>query len=108
MEVSNANQLLQQMQAMARQAGLPESTTAASTTAASGEFGNALRQSIRAVNTQQKKSAALSEAFEREDPRVDLAQVMIEGQKSKLAFEALLQVRNRLVTAYQDIMRMPV
>lgn len=107
MEVNNANQLLQQLQAMARQAKMPESTTS-SQLATSGEFGNALRQSIRAVNTQQKKSAGLAEAFEREDPRVDLAQVMIEGQKSKLAFEALLQVRNRLVTAYQDIMRMPV
>ncbi|MGV6817939.1 MAG: flagellar hook-basal body complex protein FliE [Thiotrichales bacterium] len=107
MEVNNANQLLQQLQSMARQAKMPEAGVS-SQLATSGEFGNALRQSIRAVNDQQKKSGALSAAFEREDPRVDLAQVMIEGQKSKLAFEALLQVRNRLVTAYQDIMRMPV
>lgn len=106
MEAINTNQLLQQLQSLARQAGVADA--AQPLTSHSAEFGHLLKQSIRQVNTQQHKAARLAEAFEREDPNVDLAQVMIEKQKARLAFEALMQVRNRLVTAYQDIMNMPV
>jgi flagellar hook-basal body complex protein FliE len=50
----------------------------------------------------------LSEAFERGDTSVSLAQVMVAGQKSSLAFQALSQVRNHLLTAYEEVMNMPV
>jgi len=50
----------------------------------------------------------LRESYEMGDPEVDITQVMIASQKSTVAFEAMTQVRNKLVTAYQEIMRMPV
>ena len=50
----------------------------------------------------------MAAAFERGAPGVDLPQVMIEMQKSSVSFRAVTEVRNRLVSAYQDIMNMPV
>ena len=50
----------------------------------------------------------MSKAFELGDPNVSLAEVMITSQKSNLAFEATVQIRNRFLQAYQDIMNMPV
>jgi flagellar hook-basal body complex protein FliE len=47
-------------------------------------------------------------AYERGEPGVDLAEVMIQAQKASVSFTALTQVRNRLVTAYEDIMKMPI
>ncbi len=50
----------------------------------------------------------LAEAFEKGDAGVELSQVMIEMQKARVSFEAVKQVRNQLVTAYQEVMSMPV
>ena len=55
----------------------------------------------------QDDAGAASEAFERGD-MTDIAQVMIARQKAGVAFEATLQVRNKLLGAYRDIMNMPV
>jgi flagellar hook-basal body complex protein FliE len=60
------------------------------------------------VNQQQKTASSMAAAFERGAPGVDLPQVMIEMQKSSVSFRAVTEVRNRLVSAYQDIMNMPV
>lgn len=71
-------------------------------------FGNLLKQAVDAVNDTQMKSAELQTAYEMGDPNVDLTEVMIQMQKSSVSFEAMTQVRNRMVTAYQDIMNMPI
>lgn len=71
-------------------------------------FGSMLKQAVDAVNETQAKSGELQKAFEMGDPNVDLTEVMIQMQKSSVSFEAMTQVRNRLVTAYQDVMNMPV
>lgn len=71
-------------------------------------FGNLLKQAVDAVNDTQMKSAELQTAYEMGDPSVDLTEVMIQMQKSSVSFEAMTQVRNRMVTAYQDIMNMPI
>ncbi|MEQ8800677.1 flagellar hook-basal body complex protein FliE [Haliea sp.] len=75
---------------------------------AQGEFASLLSQSIEQVSANQQTSARLAAAFERGDPGVDLASVMIAGQKSRVSFEALVQVRNRLVEAYREIQNMPI
>ncbi len=67
-------------------------------------FGNAINN----VNTTQMHSASLSKRFEQGDPRVDLPEVMIAAQKASVSFEAMKEVRNKLVDAYKDIMNMPV
>ena len=106
MDAINTNQLLSQLREMAQQARIPESD--AKTVAPGGEFGMLLKQSIKQVNDRQKVAAKLAERFEMEDPDVDLAQVMVEKQKATIAFEALIQVRKNLLTAYKDIMNMPL
>ena len=71
-------------------------------------FSDLLSSAVNSVNDTQMKSGELSKAFELGDPNVSLAQVMIQSQKASVSFQALTQVRNKVVQAYQDIMKMPV
>jgi len=71
-------------------------------------FGDVLKSAVDSVNETQQKSSELQRAFEMGDPQVDITQVMIQMQKASVSFEAMSQVRNRLVSAYQDIMNMPI
>ena len=73
-----------------------------------GGFGQMLRNAVDSVNETQMKSAELQRAYELGEEDVDLTEVMIQMQKATVSFEAMTQVRNKLVTAYQDIMNMPV
>lgn len=67
-------------------------------------FGNAINN----VNQQQMHSSELRTRFEKGDPMVDLPEVMIAAQKASVSFDAMKEVRNKLVDAYKDIMNMPV
>lgn len=71
------------------------------------DFGAAISNALQQVNTQQHKASEISEAYERGDTH-DIVSVMIERQKASLGFETTLQVRNKLLSAYRDIMNMPV
>lgn len=70
-------------------------------------FDKTLVDALRSVNDQQIKAGKLTESYERGDTH-DIVQVMVERQKASLGFEATLQVRNKLLSAYRDIMNMPV
>lgn len=72
------------------------------------DFSTLMRNAINEVNAQQKAAASMSDAFERGVSGVELTDVMIHMQKANVSFEAITQVRNRLVSAYQDIMNMPI
>lgn len=72
------------------------------------DFGSLLSDSLQSVNQLQKQSGALQTAFEKGDPGVSLPEVMIASQKSSVAFQATIEVRNKMVDAYQEIMRMSV
>ena len=72
-----------------------------------GSFGDALKGALQSVSATQKKADDLSAGYERGEV-TDIAKVMLARQESGIAFEATLQVRNRLLSAYQDIMRMGV
>ena len=63
---------------------------------------------VKLANQGQEMHAEGLEKFERGVPGVDLPQVMIDMQKSSVAFRGAVEVRNRVVSAYQDIMNMPV
>ncbi|HWG75731.1 MAG TPA: flagellar hook-basal body complex protein FliE [Steroidobacteraceae bacterium] len=76
--------------------------------AAAPAFGTLLKQGIDAVNSTQQSADALAAAWERGAPGVDLARVMVETQRASVSFQALAQVRNRLISAYQDIMNMSI
>jgi len=84
--------------------GVPGTSTATSP----APFADLLKQGIDAVNSSQQSSDALANAWERGVPGVDLARVMVETQKASVSFQALAQVRNRLISAYQDIMNMQI
>lgn len=71
-------------------------------------FANVLKAGLDKVNEAQSSASRLTTAFERGDPGVDLAQVMLESQKASVSFRAVVEVRNRLVSAYQDIMNMQI
>ncbi|MBK7283569.1 MAG: flagellar hook-basal body complex protein FliE [Sphingomonadales bacterium] len=75
--------------------------------ASGASFGQTLTDAVRNVNAQQTKASELSAAYERGDTS-DIVQVMLERQKASIGFEATLQVRNKLLSAYRDIMNMPV
>ncbi|MBD9368303.1 flagellar hook-basal body complex protein FliE [Xanthomonas sp. XNM01] len=71
-------------------------------------FSETLRGALEGVNGAQQRAGALAQAFERGEPGADLARVMIASQQSQVAFRATVEVRNRLVQAYQDVMNMPL
>jgi flagellar hook-basal body complex protein FliE len=71
-------------------------------------FQQTLTNAIDKVSQTQAKSGALQQAFEMGDPRADLARVMVAMQQSTVAFRATVEVRNRLVEAYKDVMNMPI
>ncbi len=71
-------------------------------------FTDTLRGALGAVNQSQHESGQLARAFEMGDPSADLAKVMVAAQHSQIAFKATVEIRNRLVQAYQDVMNMPL
>lgn len=73
-----------------------------------GGFGSAMSNALDGVSKVQNEASQLQQAFEMGDPRADLARVMVAMQQSQVAFRATVEVRNRLVQAYQDVMNMPV
>ncbi len=107
----NVQQLLAQMRVMEAQAkaGIqPAAGTEAAASAPKTDFTEVLKNSIDAVNETSQQASKLAEAFEKGDPNISMAQLMIAVEKSSVSFTAMTQVRNRLLTAYQEIMNMPV
>lgn len=72
------------------------------------DFAAALKASLDQVNQSQTRAETLGRNFVLGDDRVSLSDVMIAEQKANISFQATVQVRNKLVSAYQDIMNMPV
>lgn len=100
------NQVLQQMRAlsaMAQQSPMPQPEQVAG-----GDFSALFKQTLEQVNQSQQTANGLAHGFELGDPSIDLAQVMIAKEKASLAFEAVTQVRNKLMDAYREVMNMPV
>lgn len=103
------NQMLTQLRALTAQVqGGAEMGAGAAAPAQGVDFSSLLKQSIDQVNSLQKNSGDMAEQFQLGNPDVDLTQVMVAMQKASVSFQAITQVRNKLVSAYQDIMNMPV
>jgi flagellar hook-basal body complex protein FliE len=99
------NQVLSQMRAMQAMAR-NESTSFEANAAA--PFSELMSQSIDQVNNAMQDSKAITARFETGDPSVSLAEVMINAQKASIQFSGMTEVRNKLLTAYKDVMNMPV
>jgi flagellar hook-basal body complex protein FliE len=103
------NRLMLDMRAMQADAmSLPKATAAPELAEGQSSFADMLGQAIGKVDATQQASTQLANAFEIGKSGVDLTDVMIASQKASVSMQALTQVRNKLVQAYQDIMQMPV
>ena len=108
MEGINATQLLGQLEKMRASASGESNQISLNSNEPAASFSDLMKSQIDQVNSAQKESASLSTAFELGDPDVSLAQVMISGQKANIQFQAVTEVRNKLLGAYQEIMSMQV
>ena len=72
------------------------------------DFAGMLRGAIGEVNDSQMKSQVAAQQFQLGNPAVTLEETMVAMQKSSLSFQFLVQVRNRVVSTYHDIMNMQV
>jgi flagellar hook-basal body complex protein FliE len=98
-------QLLQELNSMAaRAAGAPDAGAVAPAPA----FDQALQAALQQVSDAQAEAARLQREFDLNAPNVSLHDVMVSLQKASLSFQTMVQVRNRLVSAYQEIMNMQV
>lgn len=102
---------IQMTQLLAEMQKLAASANAAGDVRSSGDgqgFAELLKASIDGVNHAQTTAADMAAALERGEPAANLPEVMIALQKASLSFQAMTEVRNRLVSAYQEIMNMPI
>ena len=106
MSETNVAQLLSQMRAMAEMAQGIDNKAVDNT--AGPDFSSLLQQSVDAVNKNQQTAGNMAAAFEAGESGADLTEVMVAIQKANISFQSMVQVRNRLVSAYQDIMNMPI
>jgi flagellar hook-basal body complex protein FliE len=107
--VSPLTSALAQMQSMAAQAASgPTAADEASGAATAGGFAAALKASIDKISDDQQKAVGESQAFELGANNVSLNDVMVDMQKANIGFQFGLQVRNKLVAAYTDIMQIQV
>jgi len=107
MDTPGIDNILQQLQAASslasgakKQSGVDE--------IASVDFSEKLKAAVDQVNNVQQISDKLSMQFVSGESNVDLHEVMISLQKANVSFQSMIQVRNKLVTAYQEIMNMQV
>jgi flagellar hook-basal body complex protein FliE len=108
------NAILQQNSALQKAAAAPAGnpidaigSAQGATSQPEGSFATTLRGALTEVNTQQAKATAISESYERGET-TDIAAVMLQRESASVGFQATLQVRNKLLSAYKDIMSMPV
>jgi len=104
----NMNELLTQMKSVAAAAATGAQPQALEAGQQAPNFTEMLKQSVDAVNNLQSEAKNLTQAFELGDKNVSLAEVMIAKEKASVSFQTMLQVRNKLVEAYRDIMNTQV
>ncbi len=112
MDISN-NSLYAQMQSMSLEASNSRITAAQgnalpAVNSPGNDFGNLLKEAVNNVSELQLEAGRQRTAFELGDRNVSLAQTMVSAQKAGIAFDATIQVRNKFVEAYKEIMSMPV
>jgi flagellar hook-basal body complex protein FliE len=100
-------QILERNAALQRANAVDTGAAAPAANGPGNSFGATLEAALKSVNESQSAAAKASAAYERGET-VDVAQVMLARQQASIAFEATLQARNKLLSAYKDIMSMPV
>ena len=101
------NQVLAQMRVMTAAAGNNRVGNESNAVGAA-DFGALMKDSIDQVNEAQQHAKELATSFEAGAPDVNLPEMMVAMQKASLSFQAMTQVRNKLLSAYQEVMNMQV
>jgi len=86
----------------------PDSSSVSDTSSTAPAFGELLGEALEKVNDVRQESAQLTTDYQKGVSGVDLTTVMVAAQKASLATEAVIQVRNKFVQAYEEIMKMPI
>ena len=124
---SRIEAMMAQLKAAATKPAMPSGGSAASALASGGiggiggiggaaapesaskvSFSDALKNSLQQVSSSQKTAEEMGQKFAMGDDSISLSDTMIAMQKSSIAFQATVQVRNKLVSAYHEIMNMQV
>lgn len=106
MDTRGIDQMLSELRATSQvAAGKPAQAAPA---AGEANFGDVLQTAIDQVSSAQMQAQEMAKGFSSGDPNVNLQDVMVNLQKANLSFQQMVQVRNKLVTAYQDMMNMSV
>ena len=108
MNVSGVDNLLAEMRtaiAVAKGGAAPKSTIDAT---GATDFAAVLKSSLDGVAQVQNRAESMQKAFVLGDDKVTLSDVMINMQKANISFQATVQVRNKVIAAYNDIMNMQV
>ena len=108
MDTNGIDQLLGQMRSTAALAAGKPVDAVPGPEAGAVDFAQTLKTAIDQVNQTQQGAASLAENFAAGDSNTNLHEVMIELQKASVSFQEMIQVRNKLVSAYQDMMNMQV
>lgn len=109
MSIQGVDGVLTQLRALqARSRDIAPAADSAADSPDKVDFQAALGDALKAVNDKQSEAKELSAAFVQGRSDVEVADVMLALNKASVSFKTLAEVRNRLVSAYQDIMNMPV
>lgn len=106
--INGVDQMLSEMRsvmAMAQGGGVK---AAAVQSAGATGFADALKNSLDSISASHERAESLQKAFVMGDDKVSLSDVMISMQKAGIEFQAAVQVRNKFVMAYNDVMNMQV
>lgn len=107
MAISSIESVLQQMRAISQATQAGERSNAVSgSEAAGGGFAGELKKSLERISDAQQQASSQAKAFELGKPGVALNDVMVDLQKASIGFQMGLQVRNKVVEAYKEIMNM--
>ena len=117
MDVSTKmNSMLAQMKAMEQAASMDKApniggnlnSVSPTSQSPQSDFANVFKNAIDTVNEVQKESGKLAAGYINGDPNIDITRVMVANQKSGLAFQSMIQVRNKLVESYKEVMNMSI
>jgi len=107
MDTQGIDQMLSLLRSTAAQS-TGRATEAQGSAEGSVDFAQVLQNSISQVNQTQQQAEAMAANFAAGDSSANLHEVMISLQKANISFQEMVQVRNKLVTAYHDVMNMSV
>src|SRR2546427_11592106 len=108
MEPISMDALLAKLQAAREVASRLPATPQAPASGKQVEFGALLKSNLERVDQMQSTAAQLAEQFQLGDPKVSLEDTMVALQKANVSFQAMVQIRNKVVAAYHDIMNLQI